>query len=693
MKSHVCRALAGILILLSLGPAALAADRARNLPPQYRHWLNEEVNYIIGSNEKKAFLSLKTDSQRDTFIDNFWAIRNPDPNSQVNSYKEEHYRRLAYANEHFGGIARHDGWRTDMGRMYIVLGAPKQIMSYPAARNVRPMEIWFYQSPSPALPPYFYVLFYKRSTGEAYTLYSPYQDGPARLVSTLEAMNDQKRSLETLRKSLGDQVATISLSLIPGEHVNLDDYSPTLSSDVLLNTIAGLPDNPLTLDRLNINRAQEHVTMSAMVGERNMAMSYEVFRDNQGRAILSYLLSSSAPNPQLIGQRPDKSYYYDLTLRTSVLTPGGKSVYEQDDRLTANLTGLQADVARRKKFAAEARLPLSPGKYTLVATLTNNINTVASRQQISVTVPAASGDTIGISNLLAYRAPAAIPDPRGDLPFTASGLRFTPRGAQTVYLQEGQRLPLVFQLWLGPGTGAPDSADKIELRYTFGHATGTAGGPTVESEVIDASNRDGAGNLLTGHTLDTSSLTPGTYMLVVGANHLNTRQTAYASMTLVVEALPDFVDTWTAYGPADPEGVAVDDLKRGLSAEAQGADDDAQHWYARALTESSVDLRSLDRLAVLLQRRGQTQELAAMSRQPILAQAPAAPRTLLAIAQALQSTGDQKAEVQMLEAQIKLQPPNAGLYRALADACEATGDKTRAREMRSLAAGVDARSQ
>ncbi len=75
--------------------------------------------------------------------------------------------------------------------------------------------------PSQALPPYFNFVFYKRSNGEPYSLYSPNRDGPARLVATLEAMNDQKRSLDILRKSLGNEVATTALTLIPGEPVDL----------------------------------------------------------------------------------------------------------------------------------------------------------------------------------------------------------------------------------------------------------------------------------------------------------------------------------------------------------------------------------------------------------------------------------------------------------------------------------------
>lgn len=688
MNSIFSRTLASVLILISLAPFVHAADRSKSLPPRYQHWVNEEVNYIIGSDERKQFLSLKSDAERDSYIAAFWKIRNPDPGSESNAYRDEHYRRLAYANEHFGSTAAQDGWRTDQGRIYIILGAPKQVVTYPAARNVRPMEIWFYQSPSLALPPYFSLVFYKRSIGEPYALYSPNQDGPARLVSSLEALNDQKRSLDILRKSLGDEVATTALSLIPGESVNFDDYQPSLSSDALLAMIEGLPDNPLTQELRNANRVSEHVTMSVLVGERDAQMSYDVFRDDQGRPTLSYLLRMGSIDPQRIGRRADNSLYYDCALRTSVLTAAGKPVYDQEDRLMGKVTEAQAENAKKKRFAAEARIPLAPGTYTVVATLTNNLDQTATRQHASITVPAVKSREVGLSSLLAYTAPAAVPDPRNQLPFSASKLRFSPRGAQSVYLRQGDKLPLVFQLWLDPKSGANADAEKIHLRYVFGEVTASHPEPHEENEDVDATNRDQAGNLLTGHTLDTSSLLPGTYRLVVGANKVGEHQTAYESMTLHVVPVESFVDTWTAYGPPDPDGEALDDYKRGLSAEAQGADTEAQNWYTRSLAEGSTDMRPLDKLAALLGRHEQNAELAALSQQSILVRTAAAPKTLLVIAQALTKTGDPKGVVHMLEAQIKLQQPNVELYHALADACEATGNTTRARELRSLAAGV-----
>jgi GWxTD domain-containing protein len=105
-------------------------DLFKELDSQYKKWLNEDVIYIITPEERSAFLRLSTNEEREQFIEQFWQRRNPDPDSADNTYKEEHYRRIAYANEHFAsGIP---GWKTDRGRIYIMWGPPDEIDSNPS---------------------------------------------------------------------------------------------------------------------------------------------------------------------------------------------------------------------------------------------------------------------------------------------------------------------------------------------------------------------------------------------------------------------------------------------------------------------------------------------------------------------------------------------------------------------------------
>jgi GWxTD domain-containing protein len=105
----------------------------------YKRWVDEDVRWIITDQELKAFKSLSNDEERDNFIETFWQRRNPDPDSPENEFKEENYRRIAYANEHFA--AGKPGWKTDRGHMYIAYGKPDSIESHPSGGSYeRPMD-------------------------------------------------------------------------------------------------------------------------------------------------------------------------------------------------------------------------------------------------------------------------------------------------------------------------------------------------------------------------------------------------------------------------------------------------------------------------------------------------------------------------------------------------------------------------
>jgi GWxTD domain-containing protein len=116
------------------------AERLRKeLETPFRKWLNEDVAYIITDEERQAFKRLATDEEREQFIEQFWLRRDPTPDSAENEFKEEHYRRIAYANERFAsGIP---GWKTDRGRIYIAFGPADEVESHPSGGTYeRPIE-------------------------------------------------------------------------------------------------------------------------------------------------------------------------------------------------------------------------------------------------------------------------------------------------------------------------------------------------------------------------------------------------------------------------------------------------------------------------------------------------------------------------------------------------------------------------
>ncbi len=96
--------------------------------------------YIITDVERKAFKALTTDEDREYFIKDFWLFRDPTPGTPENEFKDEHYRRIAYANEHFAGPNGLPGWKTDRGRIYITYGPPDEIEDHSSGG--------FYQRPA-----------------------------------------------------------------------------------------------------------------------------------------------------------------------------------------------------------------------------------------------------------------------------------------------------------------------------------------------------------------------------------------------------------------------------------------------------------------------------------------------------------------------------------------------------------------
>jgi GWxTD domain-containing protein len=134
------------------------AQRAlkQELKGAYKTWLQQDVVWIITDEETKAFKSLSNDEERDAFIEQFWLRRNPNPDSPENEFREEHYRRIAYSNEHFA--AGKPGWKTDRGHIYISFGKPDSIDSHPSGGSYNrpidegggetstfPFEVWHYR--------------------------------------------------------------------------------------------------------------------------------------------------------------------------------------------------------------------------------------------------------------------------------------------------------------------------------------------------------------------------------------------------------------------------------------------------------------------------------------------------------------------------------------------------------------------
>jgi GWxTD domain-containing protein len=137
-------------------PLGAQSKESRRLARSYEKWLDQDVAYIISDDERAVFKKLSRDEEREAFIEQFWRRRSPDPTREANAYREEHYRRIAYANDKFAtGIP---GWKTDRGRIYIMFGEPAEVEDHAGGEsyyrkpnegggntNVYPFQVWRYR--------------------------------------------------------------------------------------------------------------------------------------------------------------------------------------------------------------------------------------------------------------------------------------------------------------------------------------------------------------------------------------------------------------------------------------------------------------------------------------------------------------------------------------------------------------------
>lgn len=236
----------GIAVICS-GPWLLHAQskvNIKDLAPQYQEWWRL-VTYLIKDGERDVFLHLPSDRDRNVFIDAFWKPRDPTPGTPQNEFKEEHFKRFQEANRLFRFGAGREGWLTDRGRIYIILGPPINRTYFAGSRETYPAESWaYYGDTAKGMPTHFELLFYQwRNAGEM-KLYDPLSDTPARLLvdpNQFEPTNYQ--AMYQKIHELDPNLARVCLSIIPGEIPF--NFQPSMETSLYLAAILDSPKKGL----------------------------------------------------------------------------------------------------------------------------------------------------------------------------------------------------------------------------------------------------------------------------------------------------------------------------------------------------------------------------------------------------------------------------------------------------------------
>jgi GWxTD domain-containing protein len=392
-----------------------AEDRPA-LSEKYKNWLEKDVFYIITSKERSAFFQLENDRQRDLFIREFWRQRDPSPGTPQNEFREEHYRRLAVAERLFSRGTSKPGWRTDRGRIYIILGPPinRQYFDHP---DIYPIELWYYQGRMlDPIAPFFHVMFYKKFGGGDFVLYDPLTDGPNILShETSDIPWDPGRpqfdteasffggstkdqafggAVYGILYKISPDLAQASLTLLP--HGSSAD--PTKSNQTLGN-VYQYPSH-----RVDDKYVTEFLEKRASV-EVDYSVNYiqnlnivKIFKDAAGVDFVHYAIQ---PEVLSLDTYADK-YYSQINLSGRVSDLEGNTVFQYTKSYPLELTRDDMPEVNSRPMTIQDSFPLIPGHYRFTCLLENTVSKEFTSFEKEIVIPEPLGVLRMSSLLLAY---------------------------------------------------------------------------------------------------------------------------------------------------------------------------------------------------------------------------------------------------------------------------------------------------
>jgi len=384
-----------LFLTFALLVPAQTKKSAKDLAPKYRKWLQEEVAYIITPKEKAVFLQLETDKERETFIGAFWKIRDPDPGTPENEFMKEHYRRINFANQYFGKESPGEGWRSAMGRIYIILGEPNTIDRFENLSEIYPTIIWYYTGKAEyGLPNSFSVVFFKRTGIGEYELYSPIKDQPQSLL--IHYKGDMTDYLSAYNELLNIEpaVAQVSLSLIPGETALTPQ--PSIASEILVaNKIPSAPHQKVKdAYAEKLLKYKDFVEVEYTANYIDNDSEVRIIRDNSGMSFVHYLIEPA----KLTFEKVGNTFRSNLEVSGKIADLGGNAVYQYQRTIPFEFDKEQLDNIRAKLFSFQDMFPLIEGNYKFNVLIKNTVSKEFTSIEKDLSIPPPS--SLQISPLL-----------------------------------------------------------------------------------------------------------------------------------------------------------------------------------------------------------------------------------------------------------------------------------------------------
>ncbi len=342
-----------------LDSASVGNKKKQRLSKKYKKWLNEEVIYIISRNEKKIFKSMTADEQREYFIKSFWKRRDYTPDTALNEFKEEHYRRIEYADKNFfEGTA---GWRSDRGRIYIMFGPADFFESNPSGSSGFLFDL---SAPTAEFPSvvwtYKYIPGMKTRTSRIdFTFVNYYNSGKYRLVTNPSIAN-ALRNTSILARNVGYEDPNVAVPGSTDKDLPVNSLEQLQLMAELTKSRGELLEEAERNSRLRklkgIVEAKESLAMMSFASQN----SYVIGADGYTHMPISIEIAAG----ELKFVEKDERYVGKVNFYIEIKDKEG-IVYQKNDSLEMSL---RRDTYERRKtdyYQYKHRVILKPGEYFL----------------------------------------------------------------------------------------------------------------------------------------------------------------------------------------------------------------------------------------------------------------------------------------------------------------------------------------
>jgi len=517
----------------------------KEMESPYKKWISGPVSYIITPQERAAFKKLSTDEERDRFIENFWERRNPNPGSADNGFKEEFYRRIAYANEHYAsGIP---GWRTDRGRIYIMYGPPDSIESHPSGGSyvpnpsqmpwagpgaattmtTYPFEDWTYNY-IPGLGNNIELEFVDPTlTGEYHLTMNPCEKD-----AMAQVPNDNTGCQGSV--AIGS-IWNPNMVINPG---TLSSGQQNTGSSVMSN-LSGMSENMNEFTRLDLyakifqppaikfNDLRAVVTsrLSAQLLPMSVRTDYLKITDE---TVLTPI-TVQVPNREMQFVNKDGVMHAVLDIYGQLSTLGGRIADTFQDSVAVDVPQHDFQSYVNQKSVYQKAVYLRPGHYKLSIVVKDDQSGHMGSLNLGIVVPQYSDDKLSNSSLILADLIEPLPTNQvGSGPFVIGGTKVRPSVNQTFTQKQNLGIYMqVYNLGLDPKTHRP-LAD-IDYRIM------KDGKPVLNQTEAAANIKNAAEQLTIEKTLPVRLLQPGKYTLQIKITDKIKNQTDTQTASFQVE--------------------------------------------------------------------------------------------------------------------------------------------------------------